>query len=230
MLKNGQTLTMKLTERSGNMRQRHKPWARDKIKQNSAVVPSDPESLRGNWASEFGNGNPIHLEIGTGKGRFIAGMAEANPEDNFIGIEKAPSVIINALDKALDRNLGNLRFLNEDASDLTSFFGAGEVSRIYLNFSDPWPKNRHEKRRLTYKSFLGQYEKVLGELGEIHLKTDNQGLFEYSLESFSKYGMVVKNISLNLHESEFEGNIMTEYEQNFSSKGMRIYRCEAAFR
>ncbi|WP_070120552.1 tRNA (guanosine(46)-N7)-methyltransferase TrmB [Bacillus marinisedimentorum] len=212
------------------MRQRHKPWAKDKIKKNSAVIPTHPESLRSSWAAEFGNGNPIHLEIGTGKGRFVAGMAEANPAVNFIGIEKAPSVIINALDKVLDQSLENIRLLNEDANDLTAFFGDSEVSRIYLNFSDPWPKNRHEKRRLTYETFLAQYEKVLCEQGEVHLKTDNQGLFEYSLESFSKYGMVIKNVSLNLHDSGFEGNIMTEYEQKFSSKGMRIYRCEAAFR
>src|SRR5699024_4541269 len=125
--------------------------------------------------------------------------------------------------------LPNLQLLHVNGGSLTQYFAKGEVDQIYLNFSDPWPKKRHEKRRLTYPSFLTNYEEVLVPEGEIHFKTDNQGLFEYSLTSFSKYGMVLEQVWLNLHESDFEGNIMTEYEEKFSNRGQRIYRVVAKF-
>ena len=212
------------------MRLRHKPWARDKIANHPEIVIPNSKELSGKWNEIFENEYPIHIEIGTGKGRFITEMAKANSHINFIGIERYESVIVTALDRILEEeDLPNLRLLNEDAKNLTEIFAKNEVSQIYLNFSDPWPKNRHEKRRLTFKSFLDIYQYILKENGEIHLKTDNQGLFEYSLESFSRYGMIVKNISLDLHNSDFEGNIMTEYEEKFSKKGNRIYRCEAQF-
>lgn len=193
-------------------------------------VIADPEAHKGSWRKLFGNDNPIHIEVGTGRGRFIYEMAKAHPHINYIGIEKFSSVVVDALQKLIDEEVPNLKLINKDAKDLTIFFESGEIDRVYLNFSDPWPKARHEKRRLTYKSFLQNYEQVLVKGGEIHFKTDNQGLFEYSLMSISEYGMLLQYISLDLHNSDFEGNIMTEYEEKFSSKGNRIYRVEAKFR
>jgi tRNA (guanine-N7-)-methyltransferase len=212
------------------MRLRYKPWAKEKLDQYPQYVISTPEEIKGKWESVFEQNQPLHIEIGTGKGRFITEMAKANPTINYLGIELQQSVIVTALDRVIEAGIPNLKLLNVDAADLTQFFEKGEVSRVYLNFSDPWPKNRHEKRRLTYKSFLRMYEAILPEHGEIHFKTDNQGLFEYSLMSFSAYGLLLKYVSLDLHNSEFEGNIMTEYEEKFSEKGNRIYRCEVQFK
>jgi tRNA (guanine-N7-)-methyltransferase len=212
------------------VRLRNKPWAKDKIAAYPQYIIPNPDQYKGRWHELFGNDHPIHIEIGTGKGRFITEMAKAHPDVNYIGIELYESVIVSALDKLIENDLPNLRLLNVNAKDLTNIFAKGEVERIYLNFSDPWPKKRHEKRRLTYKSFLELYENILVDEGEIHFKTDNQGLFEYSLVSFSQYGMVLQYVSLDLHNSDFEGNIMTEYEQKFAEKGNRIYRCEAKYR
>ncbi|WP_147532658.1 tRNA (guanosine(46)-N7)-methyltransferase TrmB [Bacillus marasmi] len=212
------------------MRLRNKPWANDKLAQYPQYVISSPENLKGKWNSVFDTEQPLHIEIGTGRGRFITGMAQANPHINYLGIELMPSVIVTALDRVIEAEVPNLKLLNANAADLTEFFAKGEVERVYLNFSDPWPKNRHEKRRLTYKTFLKQYEDILIDQGEIHFKTDNQGLFEYSLTSFSEYGLLLKWVSLDLHQSDFEGNIMTEYEEKFSQKGNRIYRSEVQYR
>jgi tRNA (guanine-N7-)-methyltransferase len=156
-------------------------------------------------------------------------MAKANPHINYFGIEVYKSVIVIALDRLIEEDLPNLRLMNVNAVELQNYFAKGDVDRVYLNFSDPWPKTRHEKRRLTYKTFLSIYENILVDNGEIHFKTDNQGLFEFSLRSFSEYGMLLKYVSLDLHNSAYEGNIMTEYEEKFSSKGFRIYRCEVQF-
>lgn len=213
------------------MRLRNKPGAHDKLQEYPDRVISTPADFRGNWKKDiFKNENPIHIEIGMGKGTFVNGMARLHPDVNFIGIEKYTSVIVSALDLTLEQDLPNVRLLNIDANTLPEIFEQGELAQIYLNFSDPWPKNRHEKRRLTHESFLAMYESVLVKGGEVHLKTDNQGLYEFSLESFSRYGMIIKNISLDLHKSDIKGNVMTEYEQKFSSQGNRIYRCEAEFR
>ncbi|WP_066311083.1 tRNA (guanosine(46)-N7)-methyltransferase TrmB [Bacillus sp. FJAT-29814] len=211
------------------MRLRNKPWAKDKIEQNPQYVVQNPEQYRGKWHEVFGNNNPIHIEVGTGKGNFITEMAKAHPEINYFGVELYDSVIVSALDRLIEANLPNLRLLHINAADLAKYFGKSDISRVYLNFSDPWPKTRHEKRRLTYKDFLKLYEDIMVDGGEIHFKTDNQGLFEYSLMSFSEYGLLLKFISLDLHKSGFEGNIMTEYEQKFSEKGNRIYRCEVKY-
>jgi tRNA (guanine-N7-)-methyltransferase len=148
---------------------------------------------------------------------------------NYIGIERQTSVAVMTLDKMIESGLKNVQLLNTDGENVADFFAEGEVARVYLNFSDPWPKSKHDKRRLTYKNFLRNYEQILVSGGEIHFKTDNQGLFEYSLASFSQYGMTLKQVWLDLHKSDYEGNIMTEYEAKFSSKGDRIYRVEAAF-
>lgn len=212
------------------MRLRHKPGAADQVKQNGQFVIANPTEYKGKWQELFPNKQPIHIEVGTGRGRFMVEMAKANPHINYIGIEKYTSVISDALDKLIEADVPNLKLLNVDAGKLTDFFEDGEIDRVYLNFSDPWPKVRHEKRRLTYKSFLAMYQQILKPDGEIHFKTDNQGLFEYSIMSIANYGMTIHFLSLDLHNSEFEGNIMTEYEEKFSSKGNRIYRVEAAYR
>ncbi len=213
------------------MRARHKPWAMDLIEAHPEIVIPAPETLKGKWREEFGNDQPLHIEAGSGKGRFIVGMAKANPHINYIGIELFDSVIVTALEKALETEAGipNLRLLKVNAKELESFFEAGEVAQLYLNFSDPWPKTRHAKRRLTHESFLKLYESILPADGEIHFKTDNRGLFEYSLTSISAYGMLLKDVSLDLHANEPEWNIMTEYEEKFSKKGQPIYRMEAKF-
>ncbi|WP_163184364.1 tRNA (guanosine(46)-N7)-methyltransferase TrmB [Neobacillus sedimentimangrovi] len=211
------------------MRLRNKPWAKEKIESYPQYIVPNPENFKGKWHKVFHNEQPLHIEVGTGKGRFITEMAKANPHINYIGIELYDSVIVTALDRLIEADLPNLRLLNVNAADLDKYFAKNDVERVYLNFSDPWPKKRHEKRRLTYKDFLKLYESILVDGGEIHFKTDNQGLFEYSLMSFSAYGMLLKYISLDLHNSDFEGNIMTEYEQKFSEKGNRIYRCEVKY-
>lgn len=211
------------------MRLRNKPWAKDKIASYPQYVVSQPEQWKGRWHERFGNQQPIHIEIGMGKGRFITGMAQVNPHINYIGIELQTSVVVVALDKLIEQPLPNLQLLHVNGGDITDFFAPSEVSRIYLNFSDPWPKKKHEKRRLTYRSFLKSDETVLIPNGDIHFKTDNQGLFEYSLASFSQYGMMIKQVWLDLHHSDFQNNVMTEYEAKFSARGQRIYRVEAQF-
>ncbi|TYQ40020.1 tRNA (guanosine(46)-N7)-methyltransferase TrmB [Enterococcus faecium] len=211
------------------MRVRNRPGAAEMLAAHPNFVISDPTLCKGKWNELFENDHPIHIEIGMGKGQFITGMAKAHPEINYIGVEMQVSVVSIALDKLIEQPLPNLKLLHVDGSALTEYFADSEVDQIYLNFSDPWPKKRHEKRRLTYKTFLAVDEQILRPNGEIHFKTDNQGLFEYSLASFSQYGMILKQVWLDLHQSQFEGNIMTEYEEKFSSKGQRIYRVEAQF-
>lgn len=211
------------------MRVRNRPGAAEMLAAHPNFVISDPTLWKGKWNELFENDHPIHIEIGMGKGQFITGMAKAHPEINYIGVEMQVSVVSIALDKLIEQPLPNLKLLHVDGSALTEYFADSEVDQIYLNFSDPWPKKRHEKRRLTYKTFLAVDEQILRPNGEILFKTDNQGLFEYSLASFSQYGMILKQVWLDLHQSQFEGNIMTEYEEKFSSKGQRIYRVEAQF-
>ena len=211
------------------MRLRHKPWAKDKLEQHPQFVVANPENSKGKWHEVFEKDQPLHIEVGTGKGQFVTGMAKANPDINYIGIELYDSVIVAALDRLIEANLPNLKLLNVNAAELDKYFTKNDVDRVYLNFSDPWPKSRHEKRRLTYKDFLSLYENILVDGGEIHFKTDNQGLFEYSLMSFSAYGLLLKYVSLDFHKSGYEGNVMTEYEQKFSEQGHRIYRCEVKY-
>lgn len=210
------------------MRVRNRPGAAEMLAAHPNFVISDPTLWKGKWNELFENDHPIHIEIGMGKGQFITGMAKAHPEINYIGVEMQVSVVSIALDKLIEQPLPNLKLLHVDGSALTEYFADSEVDQIYLNFSDPWPKKRHEKRRLTYKTFLAVDEQILRPNGEIHFKTDNQGLFDNSA-SFSQYGMILKQVWLDLHQSQFEGNIMTEYEEKFSSKGQRIYRVEAQF-
>lgn len=212
------------------MRLRHKPWAEEFIASHSNIVIPNPEQYKGNWQEVFGNHHPLHIEVGTGKGQFITGMAQQNPHINYIGIELFDSVIVKAIEKVTAASSpSNLRLLKVNGAHLKEFFDKNDVERVYLNFSDPWPKTRHAKRRLTHSSFLKLYESILVDNGEIHFKTDNRGLFEYSLISMSEYGMRLKYVSLDLHANMPEDNIMTEYEQKFSAKGQPIYRLESQF-
>ena len=211
------------------MRVRNRKGATELLEAHPQYVILNPADAKGRWQEIFGNDHPIHVEVGSGKGAFVSGMAKANPEINYIGIDIQKSVLSYALDKVLATDVPNIKLLWVDGSDLTDYFEEGEIDRLYLNFSDPWPKKRHEKRRLTYQSFLATYQQILPENGEIHFKTDNRGLFEYSLVSFSQYGMKLKGVWLDLHTSDFEDNVLTEYEQKFANKGQVIYRVEAAF-
>lgn len=211
------------------MRLRNKPGAKETILQHPNYILTDGSDWKGKWQERFLKAQPLHIEVGSGKGQFIVEMAKAHPEINYIGIEMQTNAIISILEKQLEEQLPNLQLLLVDGADLTDYFSDGEVDQVYLNFSDPWPKTRHEKRRLTYKRFLRTYETIAKPKAELHFKTDNQKLFEYSLASVTWYGMTLKKVWLDLHASDFEGNIMTEYEEKFSSKGQPIYRLEAIF-
>ncbi|WP_054861382.1 tRNA (guanosine(46)-N7)-methyltransferase TrmB [Gracilibacillus sp. JCM 18860] len=209
------------------MRARHKPWADEYLNKNKDIIEPEPKQFKGNWKSLFESEKPIHLEIGTGKGQFIVGMAKQYPEINFIGLEVVKSIIVSAVEKVKETDIHNVRLLNENAENLSELFSEGEIDTLYLNFSDPWPKNRHEKRRLTFPAFLEQYKAIMKKSGQIILKTDNRGLFEYSLTSFSKFGFVLEDVTLDLHAEDDPNNIKTEYEEKFSAKGLPIYRCVA---
>lgn len=208
---------------------RNKPWADQYLKDNDHIVVQEPFTHKGTWKDLFNEDQPVHLEIGTGRGAFISGMAKQHPEINFIGIERVKNVIVGTLKKTIEADVSNVRLMNVDAKDLRDIFAPNEIDQIYLNFSDPWPKSRHEKRRLTYHTFLEQYENVLKPNGNLVMKTDNQQLFEYSLASFSKYGCIIEEVSLDLHSLEDPLNVMTEYEEKFSEKGQPIYRCKVRF-
>ncbi len=210
------------------MRLRNIPGAREEMLVNPHVV-QEPEKKKGQWAAVFGNTNPIHIEIGMGKGQFITGLAIANPDINYVGIEKYSSVLLRALEKQEELQLPNLRFLRFDAEDICDIFAEDEVARIYLNFSDPWPKERHAKRRLTSERFLKRYRQFLEPTkGYVAFKTDNVDLFEFSLEQVMEAGWTLSDVTRDLHNSMFnEGNIMTEYEERFSSMGNPICRLVA---
>lgn len=212
------------------MRLRNKPWAKPLIEANPQYVVTEPEKLSGRWQERFEKNQPIYVEVGTGKGRFIVEMAKKYPERNFIGLEMQTVAVGIALKKQLEERLPNLQLVCANGSGLTEFFTENEVSGIYLNFSDPWPKKRNEKRRLTYKSFLESYRTVMNDEGTLEFKTDNRGLFEYSLCSMNNFGMHFDGVWLDLHASEeASDNVMTEYEEKFSSKGQPIYKLAARF-
>lgn len=209
------------------MRLRNVKGSREKIATNEYVV-HEPEKLKGKWKEYFGNNNEIHVEIGMGKGKFICELAQKNPNINYIGIEKYSSVLIRAIEKRQELDLNNLMFIRFDAEFINDIFDNEEVNRIYLNFSDPWPKDRHAKRRLTSKEFLSRYEKILAKDGEVIFKTDNKDLFTFSLEQIEVAGWKLINHTFDLHHSEFmEGNVMTEYEERFSAMGNPIHRLVA---
>jgi tRNA (guanine-N7-)-methyltransferase len=179
----------------------------------------------------FGNDKPLRIEIGCGKGDFIVGTAAKEPDVNFLAVEKVSDVLVIAAEKVKASGLDNVRVCCIDAKELTEIFEPHSIDRIYLNFSDPWPKARHEKRRLTYRSFLEIYKQILKEDGAIHFKTDNRGLFDFSLEEFKEFGIRMEKLTFDLHNSEYmEGNVMTEYEKRFSSMGVPINRVECYFK
>ena len=210
------------------MRLRNIRGSREAVAANDFVI-HDPEQWKGHWSQLFGNDHPLHVEIGMGKGRFIMQLAAQNPDINYIGIEKYSSVLLRALEKRNELELANLYLLRFDAEYLNEIFDKNELSRIYLNFSDPWPKDRHAKRRLTSKEFLSRYDQCLKMEGEVIFKTDNRELFEFSLEQAALAAWKLRNVTYDLHHSEYaEGNIMTEYEERFSSMGNPIHRLEAS--
>ncbi len=221
--------TMRLRRRAGTM---------DALLQQPNLYIPEPREYKGRWHDFFGNSNPLHVELGMGKGRFISNMSGNYPDCNFIGIDMKEELLMQASDKARaiwaekaqmePPNLALALFNIEYVLDL---FDAGEVSRIYLNFSDPWPKRRHARRRLTHPEFLAKYMHILRADGAIHLKTDGEEFFEFSLNSFIETGFDLRNVSLSLHrEGAHPEHVMTEYEMKFHERGQNIYRCEAMLR
>ncbi len=210
------------------MRLRKVKNALEKLNTNNTYFINNPLDYKGKWHSLFGNENPIHIEIGCGKGQFITSLAKQNPSINYIAIEKFDSVLLRCLEKAMLDEIPNLHLVLMDALEIRNYFEEEEVSRIYLNFSDPWPKNAHSKRRLTSPLFLEAYKVILKADGELFQKTDNRNLFEYSLEAFNAHDWALSNISLDLHKDieKYPDNIQTEFEEKWSKLGP-IYRLEA---
>lgn len=192
--------------------------------ENSEFVVQDFKGQKGSWKEVFGNGNPIHIEVGMGKGRFLMDMAALNPEINYVGIEMYSSVLLRAVQKMEENPLDNLRFIRMDAREIEEVFEEGEVSKIYLNFSDPWPKDRHAKRRLPSRQFLARFNKILKKDGNLEFKTDNRDLFDFAVEEVEPAGWKTDAITYDLHHDEKmnQGNVMTEYEEKFSSMGNPI--------
>ena len=205
------------------MRLRNISGSREVIADSGFVIHEE-NWKPGGWHGIFGNDHPIQIEIGMGKGRFLHTMAKLHPERNYVGIEKYSSVLLRAVQKMEEEPLPNLRFLRMDAEDIVKVFGAGEVDRIYLNFSDPWPKDRHAKRRLPSREFLARYDVILKKEGRLEFKTDNRVLFDFALGEMEAAGWKADYVTFDLHGDEglMEGNIMTEYEEKFSSMGNPI--------
>ena len=208
------------------MRLRNVKGAKEIIESSNYVV-LDYKKYRGNYNKLFKNNNPIYVEIGMGKGKFIIDNAMKYPNINFIGIEKYDSVVVRAIQKLEEKDIPNLKIIRMDALEITDVFDK-EVSRIYLNFSDPWPKDRHEHRRLSSDIFLKKYDLIFKDNKNIVMKTDNRNLFEYSVKSFVNYGYKINDISLDLHQANYPDNIMTEYEEKFVSKGSPIYMIDVS--
>lgn len=206
------------------MRLRNVKGSRETIAANPLVI-RDITEKKGQWHEVFGNPKPLYIEIGMGKGQFILEMARRNPDKNFIGIEKYSSVLVRALEKCETFEGDNLRFIRMDAEEITDVFAEHEVDGIYLNFSDPWPKDRHAKRRLTYRGYWHRYNEILKPEGEVVFKTDNRPLFDFSLEEVQAAGWELTHVTYDLHHSPaVEGNVMTEYEAKFSALGNPIHR------
>ncbi len=208
------------------MRLRNIPGA-DETVGNSRWVIQEPEVWKGRWREIFGNDNPVHIEVGMGKGQFVTEMALLHPGINYVGIERYTSVLLRALQKREKmEEIPNLYYLCIDARDLPDIFEANEVEKIYLNFSDPWPKDRHAKRRLPSREFLSRYDKILKENGKVEFKTDNRGVFEFALEEAKESEWELETCTFDLHHNEemMQGNVMTEYEEKFSERGNPIHK------
>ena len=208
------------------MRMRRKKNLVPRMEKCAAVHITEPQALRGRWQERFGRPAPIWLEIGCGKGRFVITMAQLHPELNFVAVERDPSALIGAMETVVREEIPNLLFCNCDAATLDTVFGPGEVDRLFLNFSDPWPPRNRAKRRLTHHNFLAVYARFLKPGAQIQMKTDNQKLFEFSLNEFADFGLRLSEITFDLHSQQTE-NIITEYEEKFAAQGMPIYRCVA---
>lgn len=212
------------------MRLRKKAWIAEAIQAYDDIVINTPlEENKGKWRELIGGNAPLHVELGTGRGNFITGMAKLHSGVYFVGLEAVVDVLYDATQKARAQDLKNVRLAVFDVNQILDIFAPGEIDRLYINFCDPWPKNRHAKRRLTHSLFLEKYRQVLAPGGELFFKTDNEKLFEFSLNEFAGEGLNLSNITFDLHNSEFTGNVMTEYEAKFSSLGMKIYRCQVKF-
>ena len=212
------------------MRLRKKPWIEEAMKDvmDEYVFMHDIEKFKGHWQELF-PGKKLCLEIGCGKGRFTIGMAELNPDKAFIGIETQHDIAYYPAKAAKDKKLDNVRIICANAENLLDWFEPGEIKELYLNFSDPWPKARHAKRRLTHRGFLAKYKELLGEGGHLRFKTDNRALFDFSVEEFKEFGLNIIALSYDLHHSEYDTPVQTEYEQKFSALGTPINFCEVVF-
>lgn len=207
------------------MRLRNVAGSREVIGESRFVIHK-PKENKNQWHKLFGNSNPVHIEIGMGKGRFIIDMARLHPDINYIGIEKYSSVLIRGIQKMEEQELPNLYFIRMDAEEITEVFGQGEVEKIFLNFSDPWPKDRHAKRRLPSREFLSRYNEILSKEGNLEFKTDNKELFTFALGELEPAGWRLDKVTYDLHHDDamMDGNVMTEYEERFSAKGNPIYK------
>lgn len=215
------------------MRLRRKPWVDEAIHNFDDFVFSRDVSLgdekKGEWAKIFGRTAPLFVELGMGKGDFMKGISLKYPEVNFIGVEAQQDVLYKAAEKIREAEIANVRLLVFDIANIENIFAENEIDRIYLNFSDPWPKKRHAKRRLTHRNYLEKYRKLLKPMGEIRFKTDNRGLFDFSVEEFKYLNMEILDSSYDLHAENRPDNIMTEYERKFSAKGEKICYAKVRF-
>ena len=210
------------------MRLRHIPGSEEQIAESIYVVQAQEEK-KGRWAQVFENENPIQVEVGMGKGKFLLELAKKNPDRNFVGVERYSTVLLKAIQKQEDLQLPNICFLRVDAEQLGDIFEKGEVEKIYLNFSDPWPKDRHAKRRLTSSRFMAVYDQILKSDGTVEFKTDNRELFDFSLQSIPEAGWNIELHTFDLHHSEYaQDNVMTEYETKFSGEGKPICKLVAS--
>ncbi len=209
------------------MRMRKKPNLIPRLEACGGLVITDARERRGHWRDLMPEAKEVHVELGCGKGRFTVGTAEADPDVLLIAVERVPDAMVIAAERAKERDLHNVFFIDADAADLGEYFAPGEVDRIYINFCDPWPGARYAKRRLTHPGFLLRYRKVLGEGGQIHFKTDNHDLFEWSLFQFPKAGFELSEVTRDLHANGPTG-IMTDYEEKFYNLGTPINRCVGA--
>ncbi|KAE9628749.1 tRNA (guanosine(46)-N7)-methyltransferase TrmB [Defluviitalea raffinosedens] len=208
------------------MRLRKKKGVEELLTEFPNVITNANE-YKGHWGELFLNNHPIHLEIGMGRGGFLTALSKKNPEVNYIGMERVATLVYDAVTRLGDYKPEHLKFIWNNAHNIEEIFAPSEIDRIYLNFSDPWPKQRHVKKRLTHRGFLEKYEEILKPQGEIHFKTDNEGLFLFSLEELKEKNWILKNITYDLHKDHNEDNVMTEYEKRFIAQGKKIFRLEA---
>ncbi len=209
------------------MRRRKKPGAKEKLLCYHQYVCMEPKKFKGRWHQYFGNNREIHVELGIGRGQFITRLAQKNPEIGYIGVEIKEEILLKAVEKAVENQLDNIVFVWYDINNIEDVFDVGEFNRFYINFCDPWPKKRWAKRRLTHRRFLEKYKSFLKEHGELYFKTDNERLFEFSLNELSDCDFKLKNIVFDLHRFSSNENITTEYEDKFTAMDMKIFRCEA---